>query len=99
MASLGTSARGESVDFDILYIKQQLTSKPVVIGVNERRNFIDNKDGVKTINKTISTEPRNAMASINPNSELGDMMAASQTAVQESLTPEVSSNKKSVQSK
>ena len=89
MAIIGKSARGEEVDFDILHIKQQLASKPVVIGVNERRNFIDNKDGIKT-NKTISTEPRNALQMITPSTpssspDLGDILAVSVSAAKDSV--------------
>jgi hypothetical protein len=46
------SARGEIVDFDILQIKQQLAATPVQVGTEERRRFIDTKDGVKP--KTVS---------------------------------------------
>lgn len=41
------SARGEVVDFDLLAIKQQLAAKPVPVGVDQRRRFIDEKTGVK----------------------------------------------------
>jgi hypothetical protein len=42
------SARGNVVDFDLLAIKEQLAAKPVPVGVNDRRRFIDEKDGVRT---------------------------------------------------
>ena len=42
------SARGNVVDFDLLAIKEQLAAKPVPVGVNERRRFIDEKDGLKS---------------------------------------------------
>ena len=42
------SARGELVDFDLLAIKQQLMLTPVPVGVDQRRKFIDEKDGIKT---------------------------------------------------
>jgi len=43
-----TSARQEVVDFDMLAIKQQLATTPVPVSVNQRRKFIDEKDGIKT---------------------------------------------------
>lgn len=48
MARVGRSARGEMVDFEILAIKQALAAKPVSVGVDTRRRFIDAKDGVKS---------------------------------------------------
>ena len=42
------SARGEVVDFDLIAIKQQLAMAPTPVSVNQRRRFIDEKDGVKT---------------------------------------------------
>lgn len=42
------SARGNVVDFDLLAIKEQLAAKPVPVGVNDRRRFIDEKDGLKS---------------------------------------------------
>lgn len=41
------SAKGVIVDFDILQIKQQLAATPVQVGTEERRRFIDTKDGIK----------------------------------------------------
>jgi len=41
------SARGELVDFDLLAIKQQLATSPVPVGVDDRRRFIDEKDGIR----------------------------------------------------
>ncbi len=48
MAKKARSARGEVVDFDLLAIKQQLALAPVPVGVDQRRKFIDEKDGIKT---------------------------------------------------
>ena len=48
MSKFARSARGEIIDFDLLAIKQQLAMKPVPVGVDERRRFIDEKDGLKT---------------------------------------------------
>lgn len=47
MASKTRSARGVQIDFDVLAIKQQLMSRPTPVSVNERRKFIDEKDGAK----------------------------------------------------
>ncbi len=41
------TARGDLVDFDLLAIKQQLAIAPVPVGVDERRKFIDEKDGIR----------------------------------------------------
>lgn len=54
MSKKARSARGELVDFDLLAIKQQLATTPVPVGVNQRRKFIDEKDGLKT--KQVSIE-------------------------------------------
>lgn len=48
MSKKARSARGEIVDFDVLAIKQQLAAKPVPVSVDERRRFIDEKDGLKS---------------------------------------------------
>lgn len=48
MASKIRSARGVVVDFDMLAIKQQLMATPTPVGVNDRRRFIDEKDGAKS---------------------------------------------------
>lgn len=82
MAVIGTSSRGERVDFEILAIKQQLASKPVAVGVNERRSFIDTKDGVKA--KPVIQQIRNAlvtMPAISDNSDLNDMLTAVEAPV------------------
>lgn len=48
MSKKARSARGEVVDFDVLAIKEQLALKPIPVGVDKRRKFIDEKDGIKT---------------------------------------------------
>ena len=48
MSKKARSARGELVDFDLLAIKEQLATMPVPVGVNQRRKFIDEKDGLKS---------------------------------------------------
>lgn len=52
MAKVGFSARGERVDFDILAIKQALASAPIAISTEQRREFIDTKNGIKPKAKT-----------------------------------------------
>jgi hypothetical protein len=42
------SAMGEMIDFELLAIKQQLAAKPVPKVVEQRKQAIDVKDGVKT---------------------------------------------------
>lgn len=48
MGQLVRSARGELIDFELLAIKQQLASAPIPKAVEERKQAIDIKDGVKT---------------------------------------------------
>jgi hypothetical protein len=48
MGKIARSARGTIVDFDLLAIKEQLATAPVPVSVDQRRKFIDEKDGVKT---------------------------------------------------
>jgi hypothetical protein len=76
MAILGISARGETVDFDILKIRQQLASKPVTVGVDARRQFIDGKDGIKPkaeLRNGLITTPAEVETITAP--DLGDMLA------------------------
>lgn len=48
MSKKARSARGDVVDFDLLAIKQQLATAPIPVGVDDRRRFIDEKDGIRT---------------------------------------------------
>lgn len=48
MAKLTRSARGDLIDFELLAIKQQLASAPVPKTVEQRKQAIDEKDGVRT---------------------------------------------------
>lgn len=48
MAKRVRSALGQIVDFELLAIKQQLAAKPVPKPVEERKQAIDEKDGVKS---------------------------------------------------
>ena len=42
------SARGEVIDFELLAIKNQLASAPVPKAVEQRKQAIDEKDGVRS---------------------------------------------------
>lgn len=57
MPRIVRSARGELVDFDLIAIANQLASAPPPISVNERRQFIDEKDGVKPSKKLVDAVP------------------------------------------
>lgn len=48
MPKLIRSARGELIDFELLAIKAQLASTPVSKPVEQRKQAIDVRDGVKT---------------------------------------------------
>ena len=48
MSRKSRSARGQIIDFDLLAIKAQLATTPAAVGVNQRRKFIDEKDGIRT---------------------------------------------------
>lgn len=48
MAKLVRSARGDLVDFELLAIKAQLAATPVPKVVEQRKQAIDARDGVKT---------------------------------------------------
>ena len=86
MPNFGKSARGVTVDFDILRIRQQLAAKPIVVGVNERRTFINTKDGIKTkIDE--QDQVRNALTMLptaTSSSDLGDMLAVANSSIADS---------------
>lgn len=48
MGQLIRSARGQMIDFELLAIKQQLASSPAPRAVEERKQAIAIKDGVRT---------------------------------------------------
>lgn len=48
MTKIVRSARGELIDFELLAIKAQLAAAPVPKVVEERKQAIDEKDGVRT---------------------------------------------------
>lgn len=54
------SARGELVNFQLITIKQQLANLPAAVGVDERRRFIDEKDGIRT--KQVQPETVDALS-------------------------------------
>ncbi len=64
MPKIARSARGQSVDFDLLAIKQQLANRPAPITVNQRRQFIDERDGVKR-ESYIVNPPAAPVAAVN----------------------------------
>lgn len=64
MSRKARSARGNVVDFDLLAIKEQLAAKPVPVGVNERRRFIDEKDGLKSRAKPTAPVPDALMVAV-----------------------------------
>ena len=57
MPRIVRSARGELVDFDLIAIANQLAAAPPPVSVNERRQFIDEKDGVKQSKKLVDAVP------------------------------------------
>lgn len=82
MARRGRSARGEMVDFDLLAITAALASAPTPSVVQARREFIDEKDGLKSRAKATQTTP----VDVEPMGSVLDAMALSMSAVQESAT-------------
>jgi hypothetical protein len=56
MAKPVRSARGETVDFDLLRIKQQIASAPKTTNVKAREDFIDQKfkRRIKKLNRDIA---------------------------------------------
>lgn len=76
MSKKARSARGEVVDFDLLAIKQQLATTPVPVSVDQRRKFIDEKEGGKT--KSV----------VEPAAEVPGALAMSMAAAQQSASDE-----------
>lgn len=74
MSRHARSARGEIIDFDLLAIKQQLATTPVPVSVDQRRRFIDEKDGIKT----------REVLQQNQTSGLPDALSMAATGAQES---------------
>lgn len=61
MPRIVRSARGEMVDFDLIAIANQLAAAPPPVSVNERRQFIDDKDGIKPSKKLVDAIPDQAV--------------------------------------
>jgi hypothetical protein len=61
-----TSARGETVDFDLLMIKQQLAAAPQNIEVARRQTFIDNKEQGKSTRKKPVIEENQPLPVVKP---------------------------------
>jgi predicted TPR repeat methyltransferase len=82
MARRGRSARGEMVDFDLLAISAALASAPAPSVVQARREFIDEKDGLKSRAKTAQT----ATVEVEPSASTSEAMALSIMAAHESAS-------------
>lgn len=61
MPRIVRSARGELVDFDLIAIANQLASAPIPVSIHERRQFIDDKDGVKPPKKVAPAPVHDAL--------------------------------------
>lgn len=73
------SARGDVVNFELIAIKQQLASAPVPKQVEDRRRFIDEKDGVRTtkVEEPVETLVQaDALALAQEGAELSEKAAA-----------------------
>jgi hypothetical protein len=79
MSKTARSARGDIVDFDLLAIKQQLATTPVPVGVNQRRKFIDEKDGIKTKVNSITLPPLPSALSVAMESVVQSAVAGDAT--------------------
>ena len=75
MSIKARSALGEIVDFDLLTIKDQLASRPTPVGVDKRRRFIDEKDGL-----------RSRREQIQPESQVPDALSLAMQAVEQTGT-------------
>lgn len=89
MAKMARSARGEMVDFDILSIKQSLASAPISISTEERRVFIDTKNGLKpkqVINNGLKIISPEVVTEV-PKPILPDALAGVMSSIIEANTP------------
>lgn len=89
MSKKARSARGDLVDFDLLAIKQQLATLPVPVGVNQRRKFIDEKNGIKT--RSVAEVPSALSLSVAGAEEAANAMIE---PVVEAMPPSTKSIKK-----
>lgn len=71
MAKRVRSAKGEVIDFDVLMIKAQLAAKPLMVDVQQRREFVDSKENGKSINESIEAamEVREDFIATNDNED------------------------------
>lgn len=76
MAVIGTSARGEVVDFDLLRIKQTLASSPAPTEVAARENFIERR---------LSRRARLAQQQLEEIAAAGEYAAVNQPAAQQAM--------------
>ena len=83
MSKRAKSARGEMVDFDLLSIKQHLAATPVPVSVQNRRKFIDERDGLKSRENFIVPPPSLAPAA---EEDLGDPLAVANEGAKTSRT-------------
>jgi hypothetical protein len=80
MSKKAVSARGEAVDFDLLAIKQQLAATPVPVSVDDRRRFIDERDGLRSR----SNKGQQEQAQQEQQAQVPDALAVAQQAAVES---------------
>lgn len=90
MSKKARSARGDLVDFDLLAIKQQLATKPVPVGVDQRRKFIDEKDGIKTreIAQALPDALSMALSAVQESASAADEAQPEVEAVEETVVAE-----------
>ena len=82
MAKIARSARGEVVDFDVISIKQALASAPISIGTEERRQFIDTKNGLKP--KTVK-DPQNALKVLTPSEDETPLVSQEESSIADAM--------------
>lgn len=90
MSKKARSARGDLVDFDLLAIKHQLATKPVPVGVDQRRKFIDEKDGIKTreVAPALPDALSMALSAVQESATAADEVAPEVEAVEETVVAE-----------
>jgi hypothetical protein len=75
------SARGDVVNFELIAIKQQLANAPVPVSVDDRRRFIDEKDGIRV--KQVQEVPVPAAPVPTP-AQMSDALSVGLSAAKES---------------
>jgi hypothetical protein len=81
MAKFARSARGQIVDFDLLEIQNTLKSVPPPVTADNRRQFINEKDG---ISEKKAAKIHEALAG-NSNTQASDAMKLALAAAAESI--------------